>query len=85
MPPINATYTRPSDLLDFQYGTGPKKLSGGPLSVVVAAGPYTIDRDLDFAPLAALVESIGKERPDLVILVSLVLLPSLPMIDDKVA
>ena len=70
MPPINPTYTRPSDLLDYQYGIGAKKLAGGPLSVVVAAGPYTVERDLDFAPLAALVESIGKERPDLVILVS---------------
>lgn len=39
------------------------------MSVITAAGPYTLDKDLDYAPLAALVDTISVERPDLVILV----------------
>lgn len=70
MPPIDASYTRPSELLAAQYGTT-RQLGGAPLAVIVAAGPYTLDADLEYAPLQALMEVVAREQPDLLILVSL--------------
>lgn len=69
MPPIDPSYTRPSEILDREYGEGNKKLGGNPMSVIVAAGPYTVDSNLDYAPLAALLESVEDERPDVLVLV----------------
>lgn len=69
LPPMDATYTRPSELLDYQYGRGPKQLGGVPLSAFVAAGPYTVDLDLEYAPLVALLEQCEREKPDIAILV----------------
>lgn len=40
------------------------------MSVAVAAGPYTVDSDLSYAPLAALLDNAADERPDVLILVS---------------
>lgn len=70
MPPIDASYSAPSELLRNQYGTANKQLAGGPMSVIVAAGPYTVDSDLEYAPLEALLKSVQKEKPDLLVLVS---------------
>lgn len=77
MPPIDASYTAPSELIRNQYGTANKQLGGGPMSVMVAAGPYTVDSNLEYAPLDALLKAAQREKPDLLILVSpsLVLLP----------
>lgn len=72
MPPIDATYTAPSEILARQYGTGPKELGGNPMSVIVAAGPYTVDSNLDYEPLQALLGLVQEERPDVLILVRLV-------------
>ena len=72
MPPIDASYTQPSEMLERQYGQGNKELGGDPMSVVVAAGPYTVDSDLEYAPLAALLDSVATEKPDVLILVSAV-------------
>lgn len=69
LPQISPTFTRPSQLLNYQYGTGPRQAAGNPLSVFVANGPYTTDRNLDYEPLAALMEILATEKPDLVILV----------------
>lgn len=69
MPPMDATLTKPSELLKFQHGTAAKELGGSPLSVIVAAGPYTLDSDLDYEPLKVLLSLVAKERPDLLILV----------------
>lgn len=69
MPPIDATYTAPSSLLEKQYGTGPKQLGGDPMSVLVAAGPYTLESDLEFEPLEALIGLAKQEKPDVLILV----------------
>lgn len=55
------------ELLQFQHGD---KLAGNPLSMVVAAGPYTLDDDLNYEPLEALVNVVIDERPDVLILVS---------------
>ncbi|WWD17758.1 hypothetical protein CI109_102199 [Kwoniella shandongensis] len=50
------------ELLSFQHG---EKLSGQPLSLMTAAGPFTLDDDLSYAPLDALVNVVRDERPDL--------------------
>ncbi|BGP14896.1 DNA-directed DNA polymerase alpha subunit pol12 [Rhodosporidiobolus nylandii] len=68
MPPADATYTSPSELLSHQYGDDPKELGGNPMSVLVASGPYTVDSDLEYEPLQALLELAQGEKPDVVIL-----------------
>lgn len=40
------------------------------MSVITAAGPYTVDSDLDFAPFSALLDTVVAEKPDALILVS---------------
>ena len=40
------------------------------MSLAVAAGPYTLDDDLTYAPLRALIDVAVDERPDALILVS---------------
>ncbi|WWC66502.1 uncharacterized protein I206_100404 [Kwoniella pini CBS 10737] len=54
-----------SELLDFQHGD---KLKGQPVSMITAAGPYTLEDDLTFAPLDALLEVAVRERPDVLLL-----------------
>lgn len=71
MPPTDPPETAVSELIRLQHG--PKTLKGEPMSVVTACGPYTLDDDLDYAPLAALMEELGNIRPDVVILVSCLL------------
>lgn len=59
--------TPSSELLEYQYGD---KTRGEPVNLTVAAGPYSLDDNLDFEPLQALLEVAEKERPDALILVS---------------
>ncbi|KAK4704750.1 DNA polymerase alpha subunit B, partial [Phenoliferia sp. Uapishka_3] len=71
LPPIDPTYTRPSELLQYQHGPNDirqKQLDGAPLAAFVAAGPYTVDSDLDYAPLGALLEQVEREKPDVLVL-----------------
>ncbi|TNY19944.1 DNA polymerase alpha/epsilon subunit B-domain-containing protein [Rhodotorula diobovata] len=68
MPPIDATYTTPTELLANQYGDKAKQLNGAPMSVLVAAGPYTTEHDLEYEPLGALLALVQEERPDVLIL-----------------
>ncbi|GAA6004840.1 hypothetical protein JCM11491_002251 [Sporobolomyces phaffii] len=68
MPPIEAMYTAPSELLAYQYGNGPKQLNGNPMSVLVAAGPYTVESDLDYEPLDAFLGLAKEEKPDVLIM-----------------
>lgn len=66
-PPSNALpQTLVSELLDNQHGD---KLAGQPFSMLVASGPYSLDDDLSYAPLEALVDIVHEERPDVLILV----------------
>ena len=58
----------PQDLMDYHHGD--TKLGGRPLSVMVAAGPYTTDDNLDFIPLDALISEARSTKPDTLILVS---------------
>lgn len=70
MPPIDPHYTAPSELLAYQYGNGPKQLNASPMSVIVAAGPYTVESDLDYEPLDDFLSLVKEEKPDVLIMVS---------------
>lgn len=72
MPPVDQPESPLNELVDFQHGKA--KLDGEPLSVIAACGPYTVDENLDYAPLAALLEEAANLKPDALILVSLVAL-----------
>ena len=50
-------------LAEFARGGG-----GGAQSLVVAAGPYTPTDDLEYAPLAALLDYAAQQRPDVLLL-----------------
>lgn len=53
------------DMLAMQERT-----AGQPVEVMLAAGPYTLDADLEYAPFEALVETAIRDRPDVLLLVS---------------
>jgi DNA polymerase alpha subunit B len=71
MPPIDPQYTAPSQLINYQYGNGPKQLNGSPMTVICAAGPYTVESDLDYEPLDDFLGLVKEEKPDVLIMVSL--------------
>lgn len=54
-------------LLEYHHSTYYQK--GQPLSVVVAAGPFTTADNLSYEPLEDLLRSILKTKPDVVILI----------------
>ncbi|OXM76137.1 DNA polymerase alpha subunit B [Cryptococcus neoformans Bt63] len=65
LPPSLLPQTPASELMDFQYGD---KLKGEPLSLMVAAGPYTLNENLFFEPFETLVDKVLEDRPDVLIL-----------------
>ncbi|KAE8542848.1 hypothetical protein D1P53_000911 [Cryptococcus gattii VGV] len=65
LPPSLLPQTSASELIDFQYGD---KLKGEPLSLMVAAGPYTLNENLLFEPFETLVDKVLEDRPDVFIL-----------------
>ncbi|KAK4055754.1 DNA-directed DNA polymerase alpha subunit pol12 [Microbotryomycetes sp. JL201] len=69
LPPIDPTYSEAQAILDKQHGEGPKKLGGSPMSVIVAAGPFTVQSDLEYAPLGALLDAAETEKPDVLVLI----------------
>ena len=38
--------------------------------MIIAAGPFTLDDDLEYEPLEALIQVALEERPDVIIMVS---------------
>ncbi|GAA5962523.1 hypothetical protein JCM3765_003717 [Sporobolomyces pararoseus] len=68
LPPIDAHYTAPSTLLAHQYGNGVKQLNGSPMSVICAAGPYTVESDLDYEPLDDFLGLVKDEKPDILLM-----------------
>lgn len=68
MPPVDQPETLAEELLAYQHNSS-KYLDGQPMSVVVACGPYTVEENLSFAPLSALLEEMSNLRPDLLVLV----------------
>jgi DNA polymerase alpha subunit B len=45
-------------------------MSGAAVQVMLAAGPYTLDADLNYEPFEALIEAALRDRPDVLVLVS---------------
>lgn len=72
MPPMYLPASVPKDLMDFHHSD--TKLGGRPLSVMLAAGPYTTDDNLDYIPLDALISEARSAKPDTLILVRVSLL-----------
>ncbi len=64
--PSEMHVTPPSQLIQYQHD----KMGGQPISVMLGAGPFTLDTDVLFEPLDALMEAARTERPDVLILVS---------------
>lgn len=61
--PLPMARTSLSDLAQHAAARGERGLS-----VVVAAGPYTVSEDLAYEPLAALLEYCGQHQPNVVLL-----------------
>ncbi|CAM9546649.1 unnamed protein product [Chrysoparadoxa australica] len=59
----------------MRYNHGPSHCGGKPLSVIVAAGPFTTRDNLEYLPLNDLLVVAKKTKPDVVILVG-------PFVDD---
>lgn len=70
MPELPMCYTRSGTIIDYSYG--PQKLNGNPLKVIVAAGPYTLDSGFKFEPLYELLNKMKKEKPNVLILVTII-------------
>ncbi|KAJ9098934.1 hypothetical protein QFC19_006158, partial [Naganishia cerealis] len=62
-PPLEMERTPLPDMLAMQERT-----AGAPVEVMLAAGPYTLDADLEYAPFEALVETAIRDRPDVLLL-----------------
>ncbi|KAK4056532.1 DNA-directed DNA polymerase alpha subunit pol12 [Microbotryomycetes sp. JL221] len=69
MPPIDPSFSEAATMLQQQHGQGNKKLGGDPMSVMVAAGPFTVQSDLEYAPLGALLDAAETEKPDVLVLI----------------
>lgn len=64
-PPSEMPMSPPSDLITFQHD----KMNGEPVSMTIAAGPYTLDSNLLYEPFEALMEVVRVDRPDVMVLV----------------
>ena len=40
------------------------------MSMAIAAGPYTLDDDLSYAPFETLIDNVVEETPDVLVLAS---------------
>lgn len=67
MPPLGTVKTHTQELYDMQHST--ESLGSSPMSVIVAAGPYTLDNNLNYEPFDALMTQVERKQPDVVILV----------------
>ncbi|CAK9784941.1 DNA polymerase alpha, subunit B [Cutaneotrichosporon oleaginosum] len=64
-PPSLPVMTPRDELLDYQQG---ERLGGSPISVHVVAGPYSLESNLLYEPLEALIEVACDERPDVLVM-----------------
>jgi DNA polymerase alpha subunit B len=71
MPPADQPATPWAELIRNQHGK--TTLDGQPMSVVAACGPYTLDDNLEYGPLNALLEEMSTLKPDILVLVSLMI------------
>ncbi|KAF9572957.1 DNA-directed DNA polymerase alpha subunit pol12 [Mortierella alpina] len=64
LPSLPMAGESPAVLEDFHY----RRMSGQPIKMIAAAGPYTLNDNLLFEPFAALMGHVDKERPDILLL-----------------
>jgi DNA polymerase alpha subunit B len=64
LPPPQTAHAR---LAEFHHS--PSYQGGAPLSVMVAAGPFTVSDNLEFQPLVDLLTVLSTTRPDVIVLV----------------
>ncbi|KAF9275894.1 DNA-directed DNA polymerase alpha subunit pol12 [Mortierella alpina] len=64
LPSLPMAGESPAVLEDLHY----RRMSGQPIKMIAAAGPYTLNDNLLFEPFAALMEHVDRERPDVLLL-----------------
>jgi DNA polymerase alpha subunit B len=67
MPPLALPKTPLVELREYHLNA--QGTEHQPIGIAIAAGPYTLDDNLLFEPLTALLKAIENEQPDLLILV----------------
>ncbi|WVO16943.1 hypothetical protein L204_104629 [Cryptococcus depauperatus] len=65
-PPSLLMQSSASDLISYQYGP---KLNGEPITIIIAAGPFTLNDSLSYEPLDTLIEKVTEEKPDVLLLI----------------
>ncbi|GHJ84547.1 hypothetical protein NliqN6_0949 [Naganishia liquefaciens] len=63
-PPLEMERTARAGLVALQQD----RMSGAAVQVMLAAGPYTLDADLNYEPFEALIEAALRDRPDVLVL-----------------
>ncbi|KAJ9107993.1 hypothetical protein QFC20_003679 [Naganishia adeliensis] len=63
-PPLEMERTPRAGLVALQQD----RMSGAAVQVMLAAGPYTLDADLNYEPFEALIEAALRDRPDVLVL-----------------
>ncbi|CAG8445740.1 14593_t:CDS:10 [Ambispora leptoticha] len=66
LPLLPMPVTSTAAITNYNYGKA--RLNGGDMTVVVAAGPFTMESNLDFVPFAQLMENMKSVKPDVLIL-----------------
>ncbi len=67
MPP-RITKSSREDFKAQYYPEGRSEVEGQVVELVVACGPFTLDSDLNYAPLLALIDAIEVDTPEILIL-----------------
>jgi DNA polymerase alpha subunit B len=65
-PALPHASTDAADLLTHQHDAA--RLASGPMSLLVASGPYSAESDLAFGPWHRLMDAVEEERPDVFLL-----------------
>ncbi|CAG8441915.1 2519_t:CDS:10 [Ambispora gerdemannii] len=66
LPLLPMPVTSTAEIMSYNYGKA--RLNGEEMTVIVAAGPFTTESNLNFEPFAQLMENMKSIRPDVLIL-----------------
>ncbi|KAG9284477.1 hypothetical protein G9A89_014081 [Geosiphon pyriformis] len=66
IPLLPMAFSSPREIKEYNYGA--RMLDGKEMVVIAAAGPFTMDDNLDFEPFCELVKQLSLVKPDAVIL-----------------
>ncbi|KAH8917747.1 DNA polymerase alpha, subunit B [Atractiella rhizophila] len=67
LPPPELPDSTPQEVLDF--GWGAENPSGGPMTYLISAGPFTVEENLDYEPLQALIDEATLLKPSVLLLI----------------